>query len=166
MANINENQIDQVMGALEMSTINQSLAAIMAVLPLQGTITFTPEQLEGMLSMDVDNRVQVQKVIEEMKGAAAAILPAYFTVTKIENDNTLNEQMRSIIAGLQNVTMAAMFIERLTAHEAVGGGNAAYAMIKAAAAAGIPGAQAVYERLKTRFDGQGGSGAPQAGLPG
>jgi hypothetical protein len=90
-------------------------------------------------------------------------MPAFINATTIDNDLKLYEQLDQIEMQLQNALQRVSDLKRLAGDEVYGMSLAVYKILTAAAAAGIPGAQQAYDKLKVRFEAQGGGGRTQEG---
>jgi len=154
MSNLTENKINTVLTAANISSINASIASIAALLPAG---SLTEEQRSALKSIDVENKVFVEDVITEIGVSGAGIIPPFINPVFIQNDLTLFEQMDGIEAGLLNLLQKISDIKRICGDEGYGMGLAAYRIFDAANQAGIPGAKQAYDKLKPRFDAQGGN---------
>jgi hypothetical protein len=127
------------------------------------SITLTDEQRLSLKAIDVNNKVFVEDTLVEHQTVAGGIMPAFINATTIDNDLKLYEQLDQIEIQLQNALQRVSDLKRLAGDEVYGMSLAVYKILTAAAAAGIPGAQQAYDKLKVRFEAQGGGGRTQEG---
>jgi hypothetical protein len=153
MGNISENKLNTIIAAADLTLINTSIAAIASKLP---TGTLTDEQRSNLKAINVDNKVFVEDVINQIGVNGAGILPAFINQSFIQNDLTLFEQLDVVDAALMSLSRRVSDLKRICGDESYTGALAVYRIFDAANTAGVPNAKEAYEKLKVRFDAQNG----------
>lgn len=148
MGNISENKINVVIPPADITMYNTSIAAIAGKVP---NISLTPEQRDGMLSIDVENKVFVEDVINEIGISGVGILPPFITAANVQSDLTLFEQMDVLEAGLLNLLQKVKDVKLTASDEAMSVSNTVYKMYEMAHNAGILSAKQGYEKLRERY---------------
>jgi hypothetical protein len=161
MGNISENKLNTTISAADLTIINTSITTIASKLPAG---TLTDEQRANLKAINVDNKIFVEDVINQIGLNGAGILPAFINQAFIQNDYTLYEQLDVIDSALSNLSRRVSDLKRICGDESYTGSLAVYRIFDGANAAGVPNAKEAYEKLKVRFDAQngGGTGRPAA----
>jgi len=156
MSNLTNNRIDTVISGADLAVVNGSIDAI------ETTLSF-------LIGLTVDERIQLPKINVANKSFTqdainavvdnAAMLPAYLDQTAMQNDMNLYIQLDKIASRMRQVLEKIDDTQMLAGSEAFVAALTAYKLFAAAASAGVAGSDAVYDTLKERFAGQGGSGA-------
>ncbi|MFA6060403.1 MAG: hypothetical protein WC756_19540 [Taibaiella sp.] len=165
MANIMKNRINTVLSQNTIDLITQSLKTVIEQLPEKGTITLEEGDRHSLESLDVDNKAFVEDAIAELKSRGKGIIPEFITPQMMMNDLVIYGQLDSIESDVMDVLQRIRDMKRIAASEAKGTANVVYGVFDTAAGAGLPGAQAAYDKLKVRYKNNGG-GAPEKKLPG
>lgn len=153
MANIMKNRIDTVMHPGELQQIKDSIEFIISLLPKSDMHTLNEEEKEQLSTLDVDNKIFVEDIINEISNNGEGIMPVFITAEGILNDLTLFEQMNKLRGMIGELYMYADTILRIAANDAYSVSYAAYQFFKSAAGNGIPNAQNSYDKLKVRHEG-------------
>lgn len=153
MSNLTQNRLNVTLTPAAVTAINSGITAIEAQLPAG---SLTDEERNSYRAIDVNNKVFVEDVITEMGISGAGIIPPFLNSTIIQNDLTLFGQLDAIESKIINVLRHVSDLKRICGSEGYDNGLAVYRIYEAAAMAGIPGAKESYDKLKQRFDGQGG----------
>ncbi|MDN3725537.1 hypothetical protein QRD02_14220 [Aequorivita sp. SDUM287046] len=153
MSNTNQNLLNQVLAELAITEIMEALTTVESALP---TATLTDEQRRELNSINVDNKVFAEEVLDEMNTNPIAAVNGTYNKEFLANDLSLFEQTESILSWMKNISQRVEDIRRLAGHEGYGLATAAYGMYDVLARSGVPGAQASYDRLKPRFAKNGG----------
>ena len=153
MSNTNQNLLNQVIAALTVTEISESLATVESALP---DATLTDEQRRSLNAISVDNKVFAEEMLDEMNTNPNAAVNATYNLEFLDNDLQLFRQVETIISRLMDILQRLDDLKRLAGHEAYGMATAAYGMLEVMARTGVPGAQASYDRLKPRFAKSGG----------
>jgi hypothetical protein len=159
MANIMKNRINTVLSQNTVDSINNSLKAVLEALPGKGNITLDQDDRYSLASLDVDNKAFVEDAIAETLARGAGIIPIFITAEMMQVDLTMFSQLDRIHGTLKDVIQRVEDMRRIVASEAYGAATAVYGVFDAAAKAGMPGAQAAYDKMKTRYKKNGVSGA-------
>ena len=155
MGNITENRINVTIAATDMSTIQNNITGISALIP---NLTLTDEQRSGeLLSMDVDTKVFAEDAMNEIGISGAGIIPPFISAGNMKNDITLFEQCDVVEASLENLLQQVRDVKRIAADEVMTVANAIYKLYEMANAAGVPGGKQGYEKLKARYKKPGGN---------
>ena len=157
MSNLSNNRIDTVISDADLAKVNTALNDI------ESTLSF-------LIGLTVDVRVQLPKINVVNKSFTqdainavvnnSAMLPAYLDKTAMEKDMDLYLQLDKLAIRIRQLLEKIDDTQMLAGSEAFVAALTAYKLFAAAAAAGVAGSDAVYDTLKERFAGQGGSGTP------
>ena len=153
MSNLTQNRLNTTLTPAAVTTINASITAIGTQLPAG---SLTDEERASFRAIDVNNKIFVEDAITEMGISGAGIIPPFLNAAIIQTDLTLFGQLDSIESNLTNLLRHVSDLKRICGSEGYDNGLAVYRIYEAAAMAGIPGAKESYDKLKQRFDGQGG----------
>ena len=111
----------------------------------------------SLFSLDEANKVFVEECLQEAQVNGTILpLPVQPLVKEMNKDLTLFNQLDQAESIFNGWMIRIKDTKRLTAHEAYKVALTVYTIYEALAKAGVPGAQASYDRLKQRFAGQGG----------
>lgn len=157
MANITENRINLTIAAADLTAIAAAINTINTKLPFLQALT--DEERAALLGLDVNNKVFVDEALDEMTNNDS-ILPAFINTANLNNDIKLFEQLSTLESTLSNLLTKISDTKRIAGHEAYAVALTAYNMYGMASSAGIPNARQSYDRLKTRFSGQGRTSNP------
>ena len=157
MSNLSNNRIDTVISDADLAKVNTALNDI------ESTLSF-------LIGLTVEERVQLPKINAVNKSFTqdainavvnnSAMLPAYLDKTSMEKDMDLYLQLDKLAICIRQLLEKIDDTQMLAGSEAFVAALTAYKLFAAAAAAGVAGSDAVYDTLKERFAGQGGSGTP------
>jgi ABC-type Zn uptake system ZnuABC Zn-binding protein ZnuA len=156
MSNLSENRINVVLAAADVTTINESINAILSKIPENTTLTDT--QRNSYTAIDVSNKVFSEDVLTEARATGTGVLPPYIDLDALQNDLTIFNQLDAIESGLTNLLQRVKDAKRIAGHEAFGMANKAYKSYRDASDAGVANAKSGYDKLKVRFESQGKSG--------
>jgi hypothetical protein len=157
MSNLTNNRIDTVISDPDLATVNGAINTIEATLSF--LIGLTVEERIQLPKINVANKSFTQDAINAVVNNGT-MLPAYLDQTAMQNDMNLYNQLDKIAGRMRQVLEKLDDTQMLAGSEAYVAALTAYKLFAAAATAGIPGSDAVYDTLKERFAGQGGSGTP------
>lgn len=152
MANITINRLNTTLTTANITAINNALNAIVAVLPAG---TLTDEERNTYASIEVDNKIFTEDCVTELARNGAAIMPSYINVPNLITDFTLFEQLDSIKSGIMLALRRVEDLQRIAGKEAYEVATKVYQQYAAASDAGIPDAKESYEKLRTRYAGNG-----------
>ncbi len=158
MGNLTENRIDMVLTDVAITEIKDSISAIGDQLPAG---SLTDDERSSYKAIDVNNKIFVEDVINELGISGAGIIPAFIKPVHIKNDFTLFEQLDAIESNMTNVLRKVSDLKRIAGSEAYDYSLTVYRIYESANLAGIPGAKESYDKLKVRFESQNaGAGRP------
>ncbi|HLT49793.1 MAG TPA: hypothetical protein VKZ90_05030 [Aequorivita sp.] len=157
MANLSENRLNEVLAPAVLTTALTALNDFMATLP-EGVLN--DDQRRRYTSMDVDNRVFVETVLNVMGGSGASVLPTSFDLTTLQNDYQLFEQLKMVTERTAALQRKLDDLSRIAAHEAYTYALAVYTIYEALSKAGSEDARAGYELMRDRFT-RPGVGRPE-----
>jgi hypothetical protein len=159
MANIMKNRVNTVLSQNTITQITDCLKTIIELLPEKGAITLEDEDRYRLQSLDVDNKAFVEDAIAELTSRGKDIIPAFITPQMMMVDLALHSQLDRIHGDVMDVLQRVEDMRRIAASEAKGVADVVYGVFGTAADAGLPGAQAAYDKMKPRYKNTGG-GAP------
>lgn len=153
MSNLTDNNLNEVLDGATFSNITESINTLEAALPAG---SLDDNQREVYSAINVNNKVFAEDVLAEMQGSGVAILPPYLNAMFLANDIQIFEQLDVIESRLENATQKVRDLKRIAGHEAYTMALSVFKNFDSANQAGISGAKQSYEKLKSRFEGQGG----------
>jgi|GEM_PF-2203397 hypothetical protein len=156
MSNINENRLNFVFTAADITLMNTSANAILAKMPANSSLS--EDQRDSYNAISVENKVFCEECLSEAQSTGTGIVSSYINLPNLANDLTLNSQMASLEGTLSNLLQRIRDIRRVTGHEGYKASNAIYGDYGRAAEAGIDNAKSGYDRLKVRYEAQGNGG--------
>ena len=157
MSNLSNNRIDTVISDADLAMVNTALNDIESTLSF--LIGLTVEERVQLPKINVANKSFTQDAINAVVNNSA-MLPAYLDKTAMEKDMDLYLQLDKLAIRIRQLLEKIDDTQMLAGSEAFVAALTAYKLFAAAAAAGVAGSDAVYDTLKERFAGQGGSGTP------
>lgn len=161
MSNISENRINVVISPANITTMNNNINALVALLPANTTLS--DDQRASYNAIDVSNKIFVEDVLIEANLTGTGIVPTYVSVADTQNDLTVFGQLDALEAGLANAMQRVKDAKRIAGHEAYRNANVIYGAYKTAAENGVPNAKSSYDKMKVRYDAQvTGAGRPAA----
>lgn len=160
MANITENRISQTIIAADATTLSTGATQVTGIVN-NYTIALEPNERESLFALDEANLVFAYEALQEAQSNLSLLpQPLQNLVPEMDKDITLYNQLQEFeSAYVAQWAIRVKDTKRLTGHEAYKVALTIYTMFEALAKAGVPGAQAAYDRLKQRFLNRGG-GAP------
>ncbi len=164
MANITENRISTTITPADETILNTATATITPVLESY-TIALEEVERASLFSLDEANKVFAEEAYQEADTNGSILpVPLQNLIPEMRKDLTLFNQLDQMESGLNQWVTRIKDTKRLAAHESYKVALTIYTMYEALAKAGVPGAQASYDRLKERFLNRG-AGAPPADNP-
>ena len=149
------NRLNFVMPNADIADVKKSITDIYGKMPF--LIGPTTDERVTLPKISENNKVFVGDSINTLANNAP-MLPAYLNVANIKSDITLYEQLDELEMLALQLVEKIQDTRMLCGSEAYVSSLTAYRLFEAAASAGIPGADAVYDVLKQRFAGQGPTG--------
>jgi hypothetical protein len=153
--NITINRLNTVMADADIAEVKGFIKNIYGKMPF--LIGLTTDERVTLPKISENNKVFVGDSINALVNNAP-MLPSYLNVADIKNDLTLYEQLDELEMLALQLVEKIQDTRMLCGSEAYVSSLAAYRLFEAAASAGIPGADAIYDALKQRFAGQGPTG--------
>ncbi len=151
MANLNPNRLNLTYLPADLSLMKANANATITKIPADATLT-EDERKRSALDIDVENKIFVEDVLNELSSNGTAIMPAWFNMANIQTDFTFFEQSDSVLTLYKNVILRLNDSMRIAGREAYAAALVAYEQYKNAAEAGVAGAQESYDKLKVRFE--------------
>jgi hypothetical protein len=155
MSNLSNNRLNITATAAQITAVKTALQAVTTNLPF--LIGLTTEERIALPAINVSNKAFTEDAINAAVNNAS-LIPSYVSVPNMQNDMTLFTQLDEIIILVKQLLEKLEDTQLLAGSEAYVGGLSTYKLIASAADAGVPGADAIYNQLKQRFAGQGGTG--------
>jgi len=153
--NITINRLNLVMTDTDITDVKKSLTNIHGKMPF--LIGLTTDERVTLPKISENNKVFVGDSINALVNNAP-MLPSYLNVGDIKNDLMLYEQLDELEMLALQLVEKIQDTRMLCGSEAYVSSLAAYRLFEAAAVAGIPGADSIYDALKQRFADQGPTG--------
>ena len=150
--NVVENRMHFAILAIDLATGKQKVLEITALFPF--LIGMSKEEKSHYQGIDVENKEWVDQCINEMN-ADSSFLPGYLSVAAVQQDFKLFNDLESLRVMVEALLAKLSDTQFAAGAEAYAACLLYYMMVRAAAKAGVPGAQAIYDRLKVRFINQG-----------
>ena len=157
MSNITYNRLNIQATAAQITAVKTALQTINTNLPF--LIGMTPEERSVLPAIDVNNKAFTEDAI--FAGVNnAALLPSYISVANMQTDLGLFSQLDEISGLINQLAEKISDTQFLAGSEAYTSALTLYKLFGSAAESGMPGADAVYDKLRKRFANQGGAGVP------
>jgi hypothetical protein len=154
--NITINRLNTTMAEADITEVKRAITGIYGKMPF--LIGLTTEERVALPKINESNKVFVGDSINALVNNAS-FLPPYLNVNDIKSDLTLYEQLDELEGLALQLVEKIQDTRMLCGSEAYASSLAAYRLFEAAAAAGLPGTDSIYNALKQRFAGQGTTGA-------
>lgn len=157
MANIFENRVSTTFTQEELDQLTVQQTEYMKFIKPK-TLALTQPELESLSSMAVDNFVFVKEALEATDAEGAALIAASVAtmVPELEKDVTFFNQLNAQEALLTDLLTRVQHTKRVVAHESYNVANAIYGQYQSLASIGTPGAVSRYNKLKERYEDNGG----------
>ena len=152
---IQSNRISMVLDDAKITDIRKNFETLEKSLDF--TIGLTIDERVNMPKINVANRTFVMDSLAALQ-TNASFMPAYLNVPEMGKDITVYNQLEEFAQRSAQLSEKLGDTQMLAGSEAYLTSLAAYRLFEAAAKAGLPGADAIYDSLKERFANQGGSG--------
>lgn len=157
MANLSNNRLDFTLSQSDITAINDSIDTLNSRLDFLIGLTVT-ERI-SLPAIDVGNKAFTEDAINAAT-SNELLLPGYISVTAMKNDLDLFNQLEPIKVKLNQILEKINDTQLLAGSEAYVAALTVYKLFGSAADAGVPGTDTIYDLLKQRFAGQGGTGKP------
>lgn len=149
--NIMINQLNLVYTPADMTLMTTNVNTNISKIPPDATLT-EEERAQSAYDINVVNKIFSEDALNEALSNGATILPQWIDVTNMQTDFTFFEQSDQLISLHLNAVQRLSDAQRIAGRECYKQALKIYEAYKAAADAGVPGAQASYDKLKVRFD--------------
>jgi hypothetical protein len=162
---LSNNRINTTIAAADATAIRNALTAIETAFANYSR-PLTVDERKSLPKIQSNNKTFTEDAITAAQNNPN-FLPGYFNVNDLAVDLSLYMQLEEFVQKLRSILEMFEDLQMLSGSEAYTGALAFYRLMEAAKKAGQPGADAVYNNLKTRFAGQGGGGQeePAAATP-
>ncbi len=153
MGNLLSNRISQSISAAEKTAVIDDLNKVEADLPwLTG---LNVDERSSLPKINAVNRDFVADAIDVIVNNPD-FFPNYFVPAEMQKDFALYNQLNEIVLVSERVHEKLRDTQMLAGSEAYIAALTAYRLLQSAAQDGVPGADALYNRLRERFALQGG----------
>ena len=154
---IQNNRVNYTLTDADLNRLRAAFQQIIGILtPFAQALT--TEDRQFLPKMDVSNKAFVSDAMVAVK-SNPDFIPAYLATDAMDLDYKLFEQLEEFIGNAETVKEMLSDTQMLAGSEAYSNALAAYRLFGAAAKAGLNGADSVYEKLASRFAGQGSTAA-------
>jgi hypothetical protein len=158
MSNMMQNRISATLTPEEMKKVKGAFQTLFDILPLVGLTTRERETLPKISEL---NKIFVEDSLMAMRNNKG-FLPGYLEPLEVEKDITLFGQLDEVLQLSNQLVERVSDTQMLAGSEAFVTALTCYRLFEAAANAGLPGSDAIYNQLKQRFAGQGTPAAKPA----
>ncbi|WP_333600272.1 hypothetical protein [Flavobacterium sp.] len=148
MANLTNNRIIATMDAADIVAVKTALVTIQDKIPF--LLGLTTDERTSLPKIDVSNKAFVEDAINAAVNNNS-MLPSFFKVNDMQIDLNLFMQLEKIMSLVRQLQEKIDDTHLLAGSEAYVSALSAYKLFAAAADAGVPGADAVYDQLRERF---------------
>lgn len=155
MSNLSNNRLNITATAAQITAVKTALQTIATNLPF--LIGLTIDERITLPAINVNNKAFTEDAINAAVNNAT-LIPSYVNVPNMQNDLTLFIQLDELILLVKQLLERLEDTQLLAGSEAYTNALAVYKLIGSASDAGVPGADAIYDQLRQRFAGQGGTG--------
>jgi len=163
MSNLFNNRLSVQMTDADLQTVLATIQQLDSNMPF--LIGLTEQERMTLPKINRSNKLFVDDALQLLR-ANANLMPMYIDQTELEKDIVLFEQMSEVEQLLTRLLTKVSHTRVLAGSEAYTASLLFYRMAKAAAESGLPGAEAVSDRLARRFQGQGPTGSNGSDEPG
>lgn len=160
MSNLFNNPITLALAAADVAVIEANASATIAKLPTNATLT-EDDRKGGNNDIDVQNKQFVEDTKAELTINGAAIMPGWFPLSRVAENIAFFTTADALESQYQNIVTRLSDAKRIAGRQAYAAALKAYAQYQSAAAAGVPGAQESYNKLRERFEKLGDNKGPQ-----
>ena len=155
MSNINSNRLDVSLNPQEVTQINAAITNIEVLMPFLTGLTI--EERVAIPKINVANKAFTEDAIN-IAVQNPSLFPGYINPAEMQKDLLLFNQLDVLATSMRRVLEKIEDTLMLAGSESYISALAVYRSISAAAKAGVPGADSLYDQLRARFAEQGGNG--------
>lgn len=148
MSNITNNRINTTLSTQQISDVKAAVQSIYANMPF--LLGLTTEERIALPKINVANKAFTEDAINAINNNTQ-MLPAYLNIEAIQTDLQLFTQLDELAGLVRQLLEKIEDTQILTGSEAYVSALTGYKLFGAAASAGIPGSDAIYDGLKARF---------------
>lgn len=157
MSNINDNRLDVTLAPQEITQINAAITNIEVLMPFLTGLTI--EERVAIPKINVANKAFTEDAIN-IAVNNPTFFPGYLNPAEMQKDLALFSQLDALATSMRRVVEKMEDTLMLAGSEAYISALAVYRSLGAAAKAGVPGADSLYDQLRARFAEQGGNNPP------
>lgn len=157
--NLTNNRLSTTLTEAKRAKIEDLLGQLNTELDF--TVGFTTEERQALPKMNDGNQPFVEDALAGMK-QVPDIFPAYVKADELQKDYDLFMQIGPLVTSLLTLGEKLLDTQILAGSEAYVTALMIYRLAEAAAKAGLPGADVLYQQLRKRFAGQGTPAATPA----
>ena len=154
MSNLNNNRINTTLTEEQISSVKTAIQSIHAQLPILTGLTV--EERINLPKINVANKAFTEDAINAISNNAE-MLPSFLNVTHMQNDLNLFTQLDELTGLVRQLLEKLEDTQMLAGSESYVSALTGYKLFSAAAEAGVPGSDSIYDNLKARFN-NGSSG--------
>lgn len=148
MSNINNNRVSSTLTEAQMAEVKAAVQSIYTAIPF--LLGLTVEERISLPKINVVNKVFTEDAINAIVNNAE-MLPNYLNVVNMQTDMQLFAQLDELTGLVRQLLEKLEDTQILAGSEAYVSALTGYRLFGAAAEAGIPGSDAIYDALKARF---------------
>ena len=148
MSNLSNNRLSVVATAAQIAAVKAALQTIGTNLPFLTGLTV--EERIALPAININNKVFTEDAINAAVNNTG-LIPSYVSVPNMQNDLLLFSQLDELVVLVKQLLEKLEDTQLLAGSEAYTSALATYKLFGSAADAGVPGADAIYNQLKTRF---------------
>lgn len=152
MSYLTKNRLDVTLSSTDVDEIKTAFRTINSNLPF--LIGLTKKERMNLPKINVSNKIFVEDVLNAAKNNSH-MLPAILTHDGIQKDLELFESLDELVNEAQKLAEQLSDTAMLAGSESLVGALTLYRFFGASAKSGVPGADAVFDKLKERFTNQG-----------
>jgi hypothetical protein len=152
MSNINDSCLNVRMTPAQITAVKAALQTIQTNMPFLTGLSV--EERIALPKLNVSNKAFTEDAIYSAVNNTN-MFPSYFSTANLQTDYNLYVQLDELILLVDHVAERISDTQMLAGSQAYVSALASYRLFGAAADAGVPGADAIYDRLKSRFANQG-----------
>lgn len=158
MSNLQLNRISAVLSDEQVNQALEQIKSLTTQLPF--LLGLNNQERVGLTKINRDNKFFVQDTIEVVK-EDSGLLPTYVSLEELRKDYNLYLKLDQIILAIDELRQKLDDTQMLAGSEAYNTSLMVYRMYQLAAQNGIPGADTIYRKLKTRFERKSTPQSPQ-----
>lgn len=152
MSNYFNNRVSVKLSPKDLQNLHDDLSNFEKKMPFG--VGLTSDERMRMLKIRRSNKLFVEEALAVAK-EFPDLMPVFLTAEELEKDFTLHVQLDGLEKMILSLLKMVQDTRIISGAEAIQAALMIYKLVKIAAAAGMPKAQAAYERLAIRFEEQG-----------